>query len=140
MRLGFIVWGSTLVVFVLVIALWSWPKYMAKRNADSGLRAAELGAMLAFAQSTYKAKHGVYAFNLENLQSELDDPLPCPLSEDKSQLLCDDYTYYLDGVQLVAVQKADPLVWFTYDLPRGVIDCSHGPEDVRQSMLCTAND
>jgi len=140
MRLGVIVWGSTLVALILVVTLWSWPKYMAKQKATSGLRAAERGAMLAFAQSTYLSKHGVYAFNLEQLQSELDEPLPCPLSENKSQLLCDDYTYYLDGVRFLAVQNADPSFWFEYDLLHGVIDCSHAPADAQQSVLCAVND
>ena len=126
-------------VLVLVAGgIWRHlPAQREKSRVRAQVRAAELGAQLAFAENVYKEKFGSYTSDFSRLSTVLDEELPCPLQENNTVLACPDYRYYVQGPWLAAHLQADPAVYLLFGLASGQVDCSHAPSALQQSPLCS---
>lgn len=126
------------LLIVAAVGLASWPGLREQARVRSGLRAAELGAKLAFAENVYRERFGAYTRDLARLGTVLEEPLPCPLEEENTVLSCPDYRYSVEGDMLTAVSQADPSVYITFGLTNGRVDCSHALQALRKEVLCSA--
>ena len=138
MRQTAIIWVGFVLLLVAAALLAGWPSRREQQRVSSGLRAAELGAKLAFDENLYKEKFGVYTRDFARLGSALGEELPCPLEQNNTVLACPAYRYTVQGDFLRVVSQADPAVYFTFGLASGEIDCSHAPAAAQQAELCSA--
>jgi len=138
MRVGaWIFWGCFFVGCALILGLWSWPAYKHHQYTQSGQRAAELGAQLAFTENSYRARTGVFTADFSQLEPFLITPVPCELSA--SPFVCEGYIYTLeDPYWLLASQQSDPQVYIAFDLEHGFVDCSHAPQALLRTPVCSA--
>ena len=138
MRVFEILSAFVVLLIVALAILWGWPARQERARVRSGLRAAELGAKLAFAENVHREKFGAYTQNFTRLSAVLGEELPCPLAEEGTELACASYRYRVTGNILTVWQAADPSVYFTFGLSSGQVDCSHAPADVQSAPLCSA--
>lgn len=131
---------SFLAVFIVIVLgiLWSWPGRQEEARVRSGLRAAELGAKLAFAENVHKDKFGAYTRDFSRLGAVLEEEMPCPLKKANTVLACSDYRYTVEGNILMAQHQAKPGVYITFGLVDGYVDCSHALTDLQQEPICSA--
>lgn len=120
-----------------LVLLISWPAYRTHKQAAGGIKAAELGAQLAFLENQYRARNGQYTTDFARL-ARLDKPLACPVAGDGADFICYQYRYYVEKDSIWARHIDTPEVFFRFDLGTGEIDCSHAPERARQAPLCSA--
>ena len=133
--------GWILIVLLLIIAgslvfLASWPAAKSRQKTSSGLRAAELGAQLAFMQNVYRERAGVFTSDFSKLEEETQEPLPCAAMNDSFS--CYGYTYTLEnGHWLIASSDQDPNTYIAFDLLQGGVDCSHASGELQKSAFCS---
>ena len=134
--------GWILIVLLLVSAgalvfLGSWPAFKSRQKTSSGLRAAELGAQLAFMQNVYRERTGAFTADFSKLEEETQEPLPC--RPETGAFSCYGYTYVLESNHwLVASSEQDPHVYIAFDLLQGGVDCSHASGELQSSIFCSA--
>ena len=121
----------------LILGLWSWPAYTRHRYVQSGQRAAELGAQLAFTENSYRARTGTFTDDFSKLEPFLETPVPCALTP--SPYRCGGYLYTLqDGHWLIASLQADSQIYIAFDLQQGFVDCSHASAALQRTPVCSA--
>ena len=124
---------------MLAGALAGWPAYQNGRQIRSGLRAAELGAQLAFVQNEYHARYGKFAEDFSQLAPLVSEPIACALTQ--PPFTCLGYEYTLDQTHwLVASSQKDPQTYLAFDLESGFVDCSHAAQEVQRAPLCSPLD
>ena len=133
---GWLLFACCFVGMALAIGLWGWPSYRQHQAATSGLRAAELGAQLAFMENTYRAKTGKFTADFSRLEPFLETPVPCPLSA--APYVCEDYEYTLEEPHwLLATFRKDPQIYIAFELEQGGVDCTHASEALKQTPVCS---
>ena len=126
-----------LIVGFVAAGLWSWPSYQKHQQIKSGLRAAELGAQLAFMENAYRAKNGVFTADFSNLEPFMDTAVPCPLTP--APYSCNGYIYTLEKPSwLLASLETDPDVYIAFELEQGGVDCSHAPQALEKTPVCSS--
>lgn len=131
-------WLVAVLLLAALITLWSWPNRQEQERVSSGLRAAELGAKLSFAENLHKEKFGAYTRDFSRLGAVLGEAMPCPLEQAHTVLACPDYHYTVTGGTLIARRKADPEIYVTFGLASGEVDCSHALPDLQREPICSA--
>ena len=122
--------------FVIAV-LWSWPSYKNHQQVKSGLRAAELGAQLAFMENSYRAMAGTFTADFSNLEPFIESAVPCPLTP--APYHCNGYTYTLEKpAWLLASLETDPDVYIAFELEQGGVDCSHAPQALGRTPICSS--
>ena len=138
MRLIEIIILFAVLIAVAAAGMWGWSSRREQLRTDCGLRAAELGAKLAFAENVHREKFGAYTRDFSRLGAMLGEALPCPLEEAHTVLACPDYRYRVQGTTLVARWQQDPAVYIAFGLEDGSVDCSHALADLQQEPICSA--
>lgn len=121
----------------MVANLWHWAGHREQQRVDSGLRAAELGAKLAFAENLHKEKFGAYTRDFSRLGAMLGEEMPCPLEQANTVLACTGYGYRVqDGILTVRWQH-NPAVYLAFGLADGSVDCSHALPALQKEPICS---
>ncbi len=117
--------------------LWHWVGQREQQRVDSGLRAAELGAKLAFAENLHKEKFGAYTRDFSRLGAILGEEMPCPLEQANTILACTGYQYRVQDGLLIARWQHNPQVYLAFGLADGAIDCSHALPALQKEPICS---
>ena len=117
--------------------LWHWAGQREQQRVRSGLRAAELGAKLAFAENLHKEKFGAYTRDFSRLGAVLGEDIPCLLEQANTVLACSDYRYRIHDGILVAQWQNNPEVYLAFGLADGAVDCSHALPSLQQEPICS---
>ena len=137
MRIGTLLLISILFVMALVSAvLWRWPAYQRNQQQKSGFQAAELGAHLSYLENRYRHFHGTFTEDFSQLQPYADEKMPCALTS--SPYLCGGYAYTLEGHWLVMTSQLNPEDYLAFELLQGGVDCSHAPEGLEKTPICSS--
>lgn len=133
---------SIWAVFIMIALgiLWGWPAQQEQGRIRSGLRAAELGAKLSFAENLHKDKFGAYTRDFSRLGIVLEEEMPCPLEKANTVLACPDYHYTVEGDILVSRFQPDPRIYVSFGLTDGYVDCSHAQPELQQELICSAEE
>ena len=116
-----------------------WPQYKKHQTIAKAQHALDLGREIAYQQAVYKEQHGRYEPDFSKLElSHI-----CPVAngeENRFEMKCDPYVFYLKDGHIVRVDHPDMPEWFELDIDGGTVSCSYEENSWAGAHICDRMD